>query len=305
MRKIDRQISIIIPTYNSWNTLKPCLVSLSQQTLQPKEILVVNNASADDTAVNIRRQFPKVHLITLSQNTGVTGGRNVGIKRADRKSDYLLFFDHDMVADKSMLENLISAAEVNKAYGIITPKIYFLKNKTTIWSAGTNINLWTGQIVFRGGEDTGQFDKVQEVQVAPAAILVKKDVLDKVKRFDDIYFATFEDTDFCFRAKESGFKTIYTPDAIAYHDILPDAKYTASRLISRAYWVGRNRVIFMRRFANSFLLFLFISPLYLLYFIYLSIKMRSLQGLIGYLKGYLVGLRVVFLREHKLWHKVH
>lgn len=290
MRHSNSKISVIIPTFNSWITLRDCIRSIYNQTLHPSEIIVVDNGSSDGTSKNVRREFPKVKLVTFKRNTGVTGGRNAGIENADKKSQYLLFLDHDMVADKGMLENLVGVAQMNKSYGIITPKIYYWEDKRRIWAAGTNINLWTGQVLFRGGKDRGQFDRVEEVQVAPAVILVKKEVISIIGGFDERYFATYEDTDFCFRAKNGGFKTIYSPKAIAYHKISPLKDKEQKRLLDRSFWIGRNRVLFMRDYGKNYYLFLPFSLIYLLYFIKLALEQKNLKGLTGYLKGFIAGM---------------
>ncbi|OGE34528.1 hypothetical protein A3C32_04260 [Candidatus Daviesbacteria bacterium RIFCSPHIGHO2_02_FULL_41_14] len=290
MSSSGRLVSVIIPTYNSWNTLQACIKSIYQQSLKPLEIIVVNNASTDNTTKKITKDFPQVKFMTLNYNLGVTGGRNIGIDQSSKRSDYLLFFDHDMVADKKMLENLVAAVKSNKAVGITTPKIYYNRDRKRIWAAGTNINLWTGQILFRGGRDVGQYEKIEEVQVAPAAILVKRAVLKKVTRFDNRYFATYEDTDFCFRAKKNGFVTLYSPNAIAYHNISPLKKDERVRLISRSFWIGRNRVIFMRDFGKNFYIFLFFSPVYLIYFAVICFKEKNFTGFMQFCRGYMEGV---------------
>lgn len=283
-------VSVIIPTYNSWYTLKSCIFSIEKQSFKPKEIIVVDNASTDDTSDKIRKGFPRVELITLDKNTGVTGGRNTGIKNASRYSDYLLFFDHDMVADRNMILELIKVVQIYPEVGIVTPKIYYWGDKKRIWSAGTSINLWSGQIIFRGGQDFGQYDKAEEVQVAPAAMLVKKEVIQKIKKFDDTYFATYEDTDFCFRAKWAGFKTYYAPKAVAFHKLPTDFEEESSRLLSRSYWVGRNRVIFMKRHGNNFFVFLLFLPVYSLYYLFISIRCKQLINWFRFLQGTISGI---------------
>lgn len=285
-----KKVSVIVPTYNSWSTLKECLKSILKQTLKPDEIIVVDNGSSDGTSNRVERFFPKVKLVTLPKNTGVTGGRNTGIKFASNKSDYLFFFDHDMVADKNMISELTAVAQTDPKIGIVTPKIYYWGDKKRIWSAGTSINLWTGRIIFRGGRDLGQFDKVEEVQVAPAAILVKKTVIQKIKKFDDIYFATYEDTDFCFRARYAGFKTYYTPKAVAFHKLSTAFEEESKRLLSRSYFVGRNRVIFMKKYGRNFLIFLLFLPIFTLYYLFISIRCRKLGSWFRFLQGTLVGL---------------
>lgn len=286
---MNSKISVVVPTYNSWSTLKLCINSLQKQNLRPSEIIVVDNASIDGTSKYLKKYYPKVRVITLSKNLGVTGGRNTGVKFADKSSKYIFFFDHDMVAKNDLLKNLVSTANLDKKIGIVTPKIYYWTDKKRIWSAGTGMNLWTGQVLFRGGRDVGQYKLEDEVQVAPAAMLVKIEVLRKIKGFDPLYFAVYEDTDFCFRAKRKGYKTYYSPKAIAYHMLSTDPKDEIDRLLSRSYWVGRNRVIFMKRFGKSKIVFLMFLPVFVLYYFSKSITNNRIFDGFKFIQGTIAG----------------
>ena len=103
------KVSVIIPTFNGRETIRSCVNSILNQTLKPFEILIIDNASDDKTRKElVALSFNKsIRYFRNNQNLGVTGGRNKGIKEANKKSDYLLFFDHDMVADKEMLQELV------------------------------------------------------------------------------------------------------------------------------------------------------------------------------------------------------
>lgn len=301
MRKyIKNRVSVVIPTYNSWITLRDCISSIQKQTLKPFEIIVVDNASSDGTSQKTKAMFPEIKLITLTINTGVTGGRNKGIEKSSSRSDFILFFDHDMIADRKLLEELVDISQSNKTIGITTPKIYYSDNKKRIWAAGTGINLWTGQILFRGGRDIGQYETGEEVQVAPAVLLVKKLVIDKLRSFDDRYFATYEDTDFCFRTKRDGFKVFYAPRAIAYHKIPSDPERESRRLLSRAYWIGRNRILFMKDFGSNFLIFTLFLPIYTTYYIRLALRYNKFNSWISFLHGCADGILTVLIPEKKL-----
>ena len=287
-------VSVIIPTFNSWKTLKECIKSIERQSLKPYEIIIVDNGSADFTSQKTKVLFPNVKLITLEKNSGVTGGRNKGIEAASSDSQYLLFFDHDMIANKNMLKELIKISDIDKNIGIVTPKIFYWEDRKRIWSAGTGINLLTGQVLFRGGKDKGQFEQDIEVQVAPAVLLVKKEVINKLKLFDNRYFATYEDTDFCFRAKKFGFKVFYSHLAIAFHKIPPDPRQEAIRLLSRVYWVGRNRILFMKDFGNNFYIFVFVFlPVFIIYYLRLALLHRNFSAWIKLLNGTISGLIMV------------
>ncbi len=276
-------ISAIIPTYNSIKTLVPCIDSLYKQSHKIDDIIVVDNGSSDDTYDIVKKKFPKVKLFRNKTNSGVTGGRNSGIRKSSKQSTHLLFVDHDMIADKSMVGELLRVIEPDSSIGITTPKIYYLGNKKRIWSAGTGINLWTGQTIFRGGIDKGQYEKTQEVEVAPATFLVKAEVIAKLKKFDNRYFATYEDSDFCFRARAKGFKTFYVPKALAYHDLSEDSEKEAERLMDRSYLVARNRILFLRDFGKpTWILFV---PVYFVYYTKMAIKYHKLPKMIDYLRG--------------------
>ena len=284
-----KKISVVIPTFNSWKTLKPCIESIKNQILKPVEIIIIDNASTDGTSAKVRKIFPKIKLITLGENTGVTGGRNRGIKEASKKSDYIFFFDHDMVAKTRMLKELVCVAESHNDIGIVTPKIYYLSDKKRIWAAGTGVNLWTGQVLFRGGKDVGQYGEIEEVQVAPAAMLVKKKVINRIGGFDDKIFAVWEDTDFSFRASKNGYKIMYAPEAVAYHDLSTNPDDEADRLLGRAYYLGRNRIYFMKDFGECFPLFLLFLPVYFFHYLKLAIGRKNMGGWFSFIKGTIDG----------------
>jgi GT2 family glycosyltransferase len=195
-----------------------------------------------------------------------------------------------MTATPTMLEELLKTAQKEEKRGIVTPKIYYFDNKKIIWAAGTDINRTTGQTIFYGGEDHGQYEIEKEVAVAPAILLVKKKVLEKVKKFDTTYFATYEDTDFCFSAKKVGFSTYYTPHAVAYHKIPYDPQIAMKRLLERSYWVGRNRYLFLRKFGLFNAVSLLFIPIYILYYWLLAVQYRNYRAIGAYAKGVLAGL---------------
>ncbi|MDQ3098177.1 MAG: glycosyltransferase family 2 protein [bacterium] len=288
------EIIAIVPTYNQKKFLIEGIESLLLQTFPIQRIIIIDNGSTDGTVEELKSKYnsnQKIQIIALPVNTGVVGGRNEGIKQAGNY-DYLLFFDHDMVAEPHMLEELLKTAESSENIGIVTPKIYYWENKKTIWSAGTDINLTTGQNLFRGGEDKGQYEKVEQVGIAPAVLLTKKKVIETVGIFETIYYHSYEDTDYCFRVKKAGLKTFYTPKAIAYHKIPYDTDRANIRLLQLSFLVARNRIIFMRKFSPHFFIFLLFIPVFLVYYIKLAISYRKYSAISEYIKGTIVGLTI-------------
>ena len=286
------KVSIVIPTHNRKDDLIECLVSVMSLDYPEYEVIVIDNASTDGTYKVVKKKFPQVKIITNKENSGVTGGRNIGLKNADDRSEYILFLDHDIVFNENLLSELLEVIMSNSKIGIVTPKIYYYSHKNVIWSTGTSINLLSGKVSFNGGNevDHGQFDEIKDVQVAPAVILVRKEVIEKIGGFDGIYFATYEDTDFCFRARKSGYRVVYVPRAKAYHKIPLDWSESMNRLLSRIYYIGRNRLIFMRKHSKYFTLFLIFLPVYFFYYAWFSLWFRKVNEIRNFCKGTMSGL---------------
>lgn len=276
-------ISVVIPTWNSARTIVECLRSIQKQDLSPYEIIVVDNGSKDATTDLVTKHFPEVKLIKLKTNSGVVGGRNAGILATSKHSSHILFFDHDMIAAKTMLRELLSTSIINNA-AIVTPKILYKNHPDKVWAAGTEVNLLTGQVLFH---NSGGYIQDQSVQIAPAAIFVDKKVIRKVGMFDAVFHSSWEDADFCLRAKKAGFKTFLSHSSIAYHDLALGEKPDADRLFDRyGYYIGQNRIIFMKRYSSNYEAFvLFMLPTYLLYYLSQAIKYKKYHGYIEFIRG--------------------
>lgn len=284
------KVSIIIPAYNLRDVIIECIESVLNSSYTNHEVIVVDNASTDGTYNTLKQRFPNIKLVRSEKNLGVTGGRNLGLRHTSIDSEYVLFLDHDMIVDKNMISELLTVARANNRVGVVAAKIYFYSNKSIIWAAGSSVSLLTGRTYFNAGKDEGQFDQIMAVQVAPAVIFVKREVIDRIGGFDDIFFLGYDDTDFCFRARNAGFEVFYTPSAIAYHKVPIDFHDASNRLLSRAYYIGRNRIIFMRKFSKHFRLFLFLIPAYLLYYSWMCLRFKRVDGLKNLFLGTVAGL---------------
>jgi len=282
-------VSVIIPTFNRKDDLLSCLISLKNSTYPDLEIIVVDNASTDGTYDAVKQIFPDVKIVRNERNLGVTGGRNRGA--IESRGDYLLFLDHDMIVDRQMIEELLKVVMADPKIGIAGPIIYYYDEPSKVWAAGTFINMLTGKISFN---DKATNTKCFEAQVIPAAIMVKREVLNKVGLFDGTFFATYEDTDFCFRVKKAGYKVVCVPEAKAWHKIPTDLKSQELRLLSRSYYIARNRIIFMKKHARltNFLVFLILfMPIYAIYYTWRGLRYWKLHFIEEYWRGLFEGLR--------------
>lgn len=292
------KVSAVVATYNLKDVFLECLESITKQDYPNLEIIVVDNASVDGTADAVAERFPQVNLIRNTENLGVTGGANTGVKKAT--GDYIWFIDHDNIFEPKMLSEMLKLAESDPKIGVVVPKIYYWDDKTLIWAAGTNINLLTGVNISREGRDVGQYEKVEEVQIAPANFLVKREVIEKVGVYDDVYYISYEDADFSFRVRQVGFKIVYTPKAVCYHKFpILDKKTATKRWLSRAYWTARNKIIFMRKHSPYFPLFVLTYPAWFCIYTYKAVSYFDFKALWNFYKGMFNGFRWAFLEYGK------
>lgn len=288
------KISVVVPTFNLRDAFLQCLESITKQDYPSSavEIIVVDNASTDGTSEAVTKAFPQVTLIKNSTNLGVTGGVNTGLRQAT--GDYIWFVDHDNIFLPNMLSEMVLLAESDQSIGIVVPKIYYWEEKNIIWAAGAGMNMLIGMNTSRQGVDIGQYEKIEEVQIAPANFLVRRAVIDKIGFYDDIFYISYEDSDFSFRTKEAGFKVMYTPKAICYHMIpFLDKKSGKKRWLGRAYWTARNKIIFMRKHSSHFGIFVFLYPIWFSIYTYQAIRYGNLGNLWSFYRGIASGFRWV------------
>lgn len=234
-------------------------------------------------------------LIKNDINYGFAEGNNIGIKYAlnELNSSYLLLLNNDTIVDKNFLNELIEVAERSECMGILGPTIYYYTTKNKIQSAGVNLK-WkkgTGNKLRYHEIDEGTFEEIIDVDyVSGCSMLVKKEVFEKIGYLNKNYFAYWEETEFCIRAKRAGYKVVYVPKSKIWHKQLSTALKTSGL---HEYLMTRNMFSFMKKYSNtlqyiSFLLYFFGFRFWLLNFIYIS--KRNIKVLSCFYKGIRDGL---------------
>lgn len=295
----DTKVSVVIPTFNRASDVTDCLNSVLQSDYKSIEVIVVDNASSDDTVAKIEENFRgNVKLIKAGVNLGAGGGRNRGAKGA--VGDYLLFVDSDNVIDKKMIGELVSFFDNHDECGMVGPLMLYKKDSSIIWLYYADINMFTSQAKYRGtGEkDKKQYNEIIEVGHLPNCFMVRRNDFEKMGGFDEKYIVMYEEAELAEKIKKILKKKIYLcSKAITLHNVeLPsehDDKVNFGFVSAqRAYLTGRNRVYFMRKNASllQFLSFFFIfNPLILLYYEFTLIKRREFKKAIAYFKGNIDG----------------
>lgn len=243
-----KKVSVVILNYRVADLTLECILSVQKSTYENIEIIVVDNNSEDGIGKRLEK-FPEVTFIQSEDNLGYSGGNNLGIKKAlANGADYILILNSDAKVEKDAISKLVDLADSN-AGDILGPKILF-PDKETIWYAGGVFDKNNVLGKHRGVDekDNGQYDRTEETDyVTGAALFVKREVFDKIGLFDEKYFLYYEDSDFCFRARNEGFKIMYTPQAVVYHE---NAQSTGLGSHLQDYYITRNRMLFASKFLS-------------------------------------------------------
>ena len=228
-------VSVIIPSWNGATLLPPCLDSLRAQTYRQFDIWVVDSASSDDTVTIVRRDYPEVQLVPLAENRGYSGATNVGIARS--QGALVAILNQDIVADPHWLEGIAHAAGSHPEAGAFACKIMLYDQRDHFHSAGDFYRV-DGIPVNRGvwQLDQGQYDRETEVFGAcGGAAAYRRRVLDEIGLLDESFFMYCEDVDLAWRQQLAGWRTIYTPHAVAYHHLS-----ASGGGVTASYYTGRN-----------------------------------------------------------------
>ena len=210
------------------------------------EVIVVDNASEKDEASLISAKYPQVKVIRSSQNLGFAGGNNLGIKAAQGK--YLFFINNDTIFKEFNVQALIDRLESSPKIAVVCPKIRFSWGNHPIQFAGyTPLSKITvrNQAIGFGEEDHGQYDTPHLTPYAHgAAMLVKREALEKVGLMPECYFLYYEELDWSMMFTRAGFEIWYDPACTVYHK---ESQATGQNSPLRTYYIVRNRLLLVKR----------------------------------------------------------
>ena len=286
------KVAIVILNWNGLADTLECLDSLQKIEYPNYAIAVIDNGSKGNDVEIIKKKFGSfVFMIEEEKNLGFTGGSNEGIRWALRSgANYILLLNNDSVMDPNFLIELVNIAENDAQIGIAGPKICFYDQPNRIWCAGGRINFWTGitPLIGRDEIDDGRFDHIEEVDfVSGAALLIKEETIRRIGLLNELYFAYYEEAEWCLKAKKAGFKVVYVPRAIIWHKT-----HIRKNSELEMYYMTRNRFIFVKR-NSSGLQFIFFSLYFLATDLILQMKVKLFMKpklFIAYLKGIRDGL---------------
>jgi len=221
---IKSKVSIIIPHWNNVDVLSECLNSISSTDYPNFEIIIVDNASNDNSVEWVKSNYPRVTLIENDKNYGYAGGCNIGADHAN--GEYLIFLNNDTIQEKNWVSNLVETMNSNSRIAALQPKVLNYYNKKLFDYAGGSggqmdvycFPFARGRVFAKQEIDEGQYNNKEKCfWSSGTCFMVRKNLFYKAGGFDDTFFAHMEEIDLCWRLYAMGFEVWVDPQATVYH----------------------------------------------------------------------------------------
>ena len=246
MESAPPRVSVVIPNRNGvaapsgLRYLDMVLASLGEQSFRDFDVTVVDNGSTDESVEYLGERWPDVQVVATGENAGFPIAVNRGV--AATRGEYVALLNNDLELSRDWLELLVTELDDDPALGFATGKVLRYDDRGILEQAG--LELYScGLFVPRGLDDpdTGQFGERREIAAATgAAVLYRRQALERIDGFDEDYFLYCEDVDVCVRMRLAGYRGLYVPAPEAYH-VRGGTTGTASELTR--FYITRNTLI--------------------------------------------------------------
>jgi len=214
-------VSIIILNYNGQKYIRRCVETVLKSEYDNFELLIVDNNSSDNSFDIVKSEFhdARIRLVRNNRNLGFASGNNLGANYA--RGEYIVLLNVDTEVHSKWLTELVAVMQSDLTIGAAQAKLLSLDDKSIFDSAGDYLDFY-GFSFRRGGDwvekDSGQYDNIKDIFSARgAAVITRKEIVQQIGLFDDDYFLSFEDIDFCWRVKLYGKRVTFVPNSIVYH----------------------------------------------------------------------------------------
>lgn len=215
------EFSFIIPVHNNLQYTKKCIDSIYKTSaFYSFEVIIINNASTDETAGYLHSLGNLVKVISNSENKSYSKANNQGAELA--KGKYLIFINNDVEIQPGSLEAIKSGYNEDNNIAIQGAKLIYpnglIQHAGVVWGAvSEDLNLHY-HIYLAANPTLEWVNKKREFQMLTGAFLtIKKDIFEQINGFDENYFFGHEDLDLCLKAREKNYKVVYNPEIVGIH----------------------------------------------------------------------------------------
>lgn len=257
----EPSVSVIILNYNGFEDTSICLKSLLKLRYSNFKLIVVDNCSDKNELSLLSSMFSskKIAWVKNKKNLGFAKANNEIIKK--EKSKYVALLNNDTEVHSNWLKTLVKVAESNKEIAVCQSKVLSFYKRGYFEYAGAAGGLIDGlgypyargRIGFHLEKDIGQYDSISEILWASGtAMLIRRNVFEKVGYFPEDFFAYHEETDLCWRIKDKGYGILFVPQSVIFHK---GSRSFRSNLYIKIFYVHRNHLLLISRNFSSQRLF--------------------------------------------------
>lgn len=248
---------IVMVNWNLKEVTLECLESLFGMQFTDFQIVVVDNGSSDDSQEVIKSRYPQIHQVKIPVNRGSTFGYNTGFRYALKAgAEYIFLISNDTIIAPDALDHLLAHCHETNV-GIAGPLIFYAGAPQKIWSAGANRSRLNLDLVGDHGRNQIFTTAVDRDFLTACAMLIKREVFEKVGLMDEDFFLYHEELDYCYRVTQAGFRLVLVPQAKLWHKVSLTSGGGWSPTVS--YWMAHNSIIYYRKHARWWQ-WLFIIP---------------------------------------------
>lgn len=250
-----RRVVIVILNWNSVDDTLAAVDSVLKMNYPNYDLVIIDNGSTDDSVEKLAKiEDGRVKLIRSPENLGFTGGCNLGFDWAlEHGADYVWLLNSDAVTEADTLSSLVEVAEADPAIGLVSPLIASLQVPSRYIFAGgffdPEVPLYN---TTRDRETALEWTSKHSTNVVllGTALLVRVELIRRIGKLDENFFAYFEDIDFSMRSNNAGFRNVVDFGSTVSHT----EKFPADRPqdIKPHYWyyLARNEIRFWKKYAG-------------------------------------------------------
>lgn len=287
---MSKNLGIVICNFNKQDYLKNCIDSFYKSELFDLnyDLIVVDNASSDDSVNLIKTNYQDIILLENKINTGGSGGFDRGIQYCIKKEyEHVVLLDNDILLEKDTIYKLYEYIKKNTNVGVVGSKICTMDNPDILQELGSFIDFdETFNVItpFKGHKDDSSLPEVVNCDYVPACCLITtKEVLNKVGGFNTDHFIYWDDMDWCTRIKKANYEIHSINSSRVFHK-MGVSNHTNTFGV---YYFERNKIMFfLKHLKNEKLEDFFQSMMkWLLSFTFFSNEKESYASAVSILIG--------------------
>lgn len=243
-------LAVVVVNWNGRQVLDDCLTSLRDCGYPDLRVLLVDNASTDNSVPFVRRHHPQVEVLVAPQNLRWAGGNNLALERLQREGwpqDQVLLLNNDTVVPAGGLQRLTVALRDDPRAWVATPRILYESDPSRVWYDGGLVGSRSGWVRHRGIRQLAGRLPIASSYVeygTGCALLVSRQALQTCGLFDTTYHFYGEDADYCLQVRTAGGQILHVPHAVVLHKVSMTLGVTSPR---KVYLRSRSHLRLLRR----------------------------------------------------------